>query len=565
MTAAARWAGHDTDSVPRLLSLDDPRCTDPRLAGGKAAVLARARQGGLPVLPGFVVTVGESRHHISLGVDALPRRGSGGARLEVTAAPLDETLQAALLTEAASVGNGLVVRSSSVLEASSQWSGAFTSYVDVQPSEVGRAVKGCWASIFTVAALERMQASSVDPGKAEMAVLVQPALSPDFGGTAHLDGDDVVVVAVTGSPAPLVQGWEPGVRARVGRDEIDGQAASELVGDALLTAVASLLRDAHRTFGSTGCEWAAIGDEVHLLQLSTTEPRPSTQPVLDVRPGPEAVALSRLARRFPGPLAEELVLPWALGSPHDALPDPAPLDLDPHQALTEAAAEAARLTAEVWGLPEDQAAAKAAATLGALRALEAGHDALRSLREPDPERAAKVLARLATVRRAVAERGGVTWPEIAWYLDVDAVRRALAEAAPKLQRIGFTRWEPFHAAVGISVGQAVSGVECGPGLAFGRLRWLPEPETFGTFRPREVIVAPQPTPNLASLLWDAAAVVTIGGGPAAHLFESSRALAIPAVAGIHLEDALDTSLAEANGRFGLAIDGSSGTVYVSEW
>lgn len=59
--------------------------------------------------------------------------------------------------------------------------------------------------------------------------------------------------------------------------------------------------------------------------------------------------------------------------------------------------------------------------------------------------------------------------------------------------------------------------------------------------------------------------MTVGGGPAAHLFESARALGIPAVAGIHLEEALGMSLEEANGRFGLAVDGSSGTVFVSEW
>src|SRR5690606_17854212 len=90
VTDTARRAGRDTDVVPRLLDLDDPRCADPRLAGGKAATLARARQSGLPVLPGVVVTVEESTEHVRGGVDALARRGSGGARLEVTATPLDE-------------------------------------------------------------------------------------------------------------------------------------------------------------------------------------------------------------------------------------------------------------------------------------------------------------------------------------------------------------------------------------------------------------------------------------------------------------------------------------------
>ena len=42
----------------------------------------------------------------------------------------------------------------------------------------------------------------------------------------------------------------------------------------------------------------------------------------------------------------------------------------------------------------------------------------------------------------------------------------------------------------------------------------------------------QPVPNLAPLLWDAAAIVTETGSPAAHLFESARALRVPAVCGV---------------------------------
>jgi phosphoenolpyruvate-protein kinase (PTS system EI component) len=36
------------------------------------------------------------------------------------------------------------------------------------------------------------------------------------------------------------------------------------------------------------------------------------------------------------------------------------------------------------------------------------------------------------------------------------------------------------------------------------------------------------------LLWDAAGLVTESGSPAAHLFESARALRVPAVCGVSL-------------------------------
>jgi phosphoenolpyruvate-protein kinase (PTS system EI component) len=65
-----------------------------------------------------------------------------------------------------------------------------------------------------------------------------------------------------------------------------------------------------------------------------------------------------------------------------------------------------------------------------------------------------------------------------------------------------------------------------------------------------VIVASQPIPNLAPLLWDAAGLVTESGSPAAHLFESARALRIPAVCGVSLPP----------GEQIVAVDGHDGIV-----
>jgi phosphoenolpyruvate-protein kinase (PTS system EI component) len=73
---------------------------------------------------------------------------------------------------------------------------------------------------------------------------------------------------------------------------------------------------------------------------------------------------------------------------------------------------------------------------------------------------------------------------------------------------------------------------------------------MGRFSTRAVIDAPQPLPNLAPLLWDAAGLVTSAGSPAAHLFESARALGIPAVCGVELD---------GNGEI-VAIDGHQGVV-----
>jgi phosphoenolpyruvate-protein kinase (PTS system EI component) len=74
-------------------------------------------------------------------------------------------------------------------------------------------------------------------------------------------------------------------------------------------------------------------------------------------------------------------------------------------------------------------------------------------------------------------------------------------------------------------------------------------------------VGTHPIPNLAALLWDASAVVTAGGGPAAHLFESARALGIPAVCGVNL----DVLLAGPATARSIAVDGTSGRVAVMPW
>ena len=199
-----------------LIDLENEQAEDPGRTGAKAAWLARGLRAGLPILPGLVVPAGESKTPMANGVEVMAQRGSGGARLSISQAPLSPELTAALVAETVALGDPLVVRSSSVLEGGGEWSGAFTSYLDIHPDETPVAVRGCWASAFTVHTLERYEAAELEPGSAPMAVLIQPALDPEFGGVARLSAEgEVTVIGVAGSPAPLVQGWDPGAHARV--------------------------------------------------------------------------------------------------------------------------------------------------------------------------------------------------------------------------------------------------------------------------------------------------------------------------------------------------------------
>ena len=153
--------------------------------------------------------------------------------------------------------------------------------------------------------------------------------------------------------------------------------------------------------------------------------------------------------------------------------------------------------------------------------------------------------------------------DLVWHLRPEALQRGQVE---RLDRVGFDRWEPFTTAVVGLSGSSVTGASAAPGVASGRMCIVLDTEDLEKFRPRDVLVSTHPVPNLAPLLWDAAAVVTTGGSPAAHLFESARALAIPAVSGARIEEIIGRDLQEPGQRdMVLAVDGSNGTVAGMEW
>jgi hypothetical protein len=404
-----------------------------------------------------------------------------------------------------------------------------------------------------------------------MAVLIQPALTPDFGGVARLNDGEVSVIGVVGSPVPLVQGWDPGVHAQVTESGlVKGDSAVSVLGESVIRSVAEALRSAERAIGANTCEWAVSSGEVALLQLGRAEFREKQALVVPEEfASPEIGDLVRLVRRFPGPLGEELVLPWAVASPSSFLDDVDPIDVDPLEAFVEASQQSRALTAEVWGGRKADASDRAAEAVRQLR----GDDPMRAvgammaLRAPDIERSRTVLGLLARVRSALVEAGAVGRPEQGWHVSSQEITDILRAgyASEMRSRIGFDRWEPFDTAVVVAQGRSSDAISAASGIGVGRLCFVDDPTTAMDFRPRDVVVGLRPTPKLAPLLWDAAALITTGGGPAAHLFESARALAIPAVAAVDLEGLVGTDLVSASGRFSIAVDGNAGRLWVMPW
>lgn len=553
-----------------IFSLDNPAALDPAQSGAKAAWLARGRRAGLPVLPGVVVAAPVSHPYLAAGVAALERASSGRARIEIMGMGLPDSFLDELDSATAGYSPPLVVRSSSILEGSGEWSGAFTSYLDVRSGELGKAILGCYASAFTQHTVERFHAAGLSPVAAGMAVLIQPALDPDFGGTAHVQGDEVTITAVRGSPAPLVQGWEPGAQARVTREVVKGGEAVDLLGQDRLRSIAETVFAARDATSANACEWAVQDGSMWLLQLQRfAQPTPSSGiEIADCFTTTQAGELGRLIRRYPGPLGEELVLPWAVADPGLADYTPHATTLGPAEAFRVADEHAAALTATVWGRPKGDAARAAGIALRDLRGADpaAAFGRLLSLKPPDPDRARLVLDALAEVRTHLAAVGAVAGPELGWHLDRRAVRAAITGTAANLVgRIGFDRWDPFNATMVAAHGVSVRGTPVSDGVAYGRMCLVTQPGRADHFRPRDVVVGVYPEPGLAALLFDAAALITTGGGPAAHLFESARALAIPALCATRIEDVIGRPVGEPGPEWALAVDGSNGMVYGVPW
>ena len=550
----------------RCLELSDPRARDPAVVGAKAAGLAAAGAAGLPTLPGVVVPVAESARVVSAAATALDE-GIGRARLAAMTVRPDEDLLAELSDRSQTYPHPLIVRSSSPLEADGTWSGAFSSFHGVGPPDLGAAVRGCWGSAFQVGVLERAHRAGVDPERLGLAVLVQPELAPDIGGTARCHPDGGVQVTATRGPlAPLLAGHVEGLTATVRADDVV-EGDDDMPSD-LLHEVAALSRRVQRLLDHQLIEWAAADGRVHLLQsirssdlpaAASSEGDATTVSAVSI----EALRIAGLTQRFPGRLGYELVLPWAVATDDlDRTPEP-PTGADPVSLLAATRVLATELTSWVWQRPPRAAVAEADRVLRLLRGdrPEEAIAVLRELAPPSPQVAARLLTNLDCLRHLAQERG-VADPDVFWRLDPDALDRGFRDGvATAPLRLGVDLWEPFAHRIVLASGDVVRGTPAASGIGVGRpyvfepTRWMPPPTG------RTVLVAKRPEPALAPLLWNAAGLVVRAGGTAAHLLEFARSIGVPTVVGCEPPD-----LDERRGRGGdplVAVDGSGGRVAVA--
>jgi hypothetical protein len=494
-----------------IIPLEDRSAEDAAIVGAKAAGLARARRAGLPVLPGWIVPAETAPPILPDDVD--PSRGPG-AMSRMFETPLPAGLEDAL-DRLAHVGQRWIVRSSTSLDDDGRWAGAFSSYLDVESAQLPTAVRGCWSSLFTADAIRRGKATGITTRDIRLAVLIQPWRDFTSGGIARVGSVGVEVLGGAGPPHALLRGQNL-------------RAAPVPPTD----AVERLTRAASTATGATVVEWGSAGDDLVLLQVrreAVAAPAPAsraTRRAVDDR----EVALARIVTRYPAPLGDDLVLPWALALRQ--VPEPARLTIhDPVEAMAEAAALARGLTATVWRASADDAIRCAEA---AARSLLAGDSSsLPQVAEDgsDVHRAARILGLIEAVGTTLVASGQLCHPSDVWRLTRRELLRAVSSAwTPPFRAT--TRWDPFVAAVVGSGGDPRRGESAAPGVAAGRLHVvgssLAEPGS------RSVLAARAPLPHLAPLLWRASALVVAAGTPAAHLFEVARSLGVPAVIGVDL-------------------------------
>lgn len=260
-----------------IVNLTDAAALDPTVVGSKAANLAAAAAGGLPVPPGFVVPAG--------------------------AEPEPEDVLAAT----ARLGDGpMAVRSSALAEdlADASYAGLYESYLNVDPADVPAAISSCRDSGNTA----RVSAYRPSGAATAVAVLVQPMVPASAAGVAFTANpvtgarDEMVINAVAGLGASLVAGETVGEQWMIrGRDAHPTRHDGVLTPEQAL-AVADLARRVADQFGAPqDIEWALEEKQLHLLQARpmTALPEPATWPP----PGPGLwVSNFRIGEWLPDPV-----------------------------------------------------------------------------------------------------------------------------------------------------------------------------------------------------------------------------------------------------------------------
>ena len=250
---------------------------DRPVAGGKGASLGELHRAGLPVPPGFVVTVACFRLAmreadpgcaIEAELAALPPDDTGSIddataaiRARIVGAPLPADVAAAIVAAYAALGadTPVAVRSSAVGEdaAEASFAGLQDTYLWVRgAAAVLDHVRRCWASLYNTEAVSYRLRQHMPEHEIAMAVVVQEMVDPRSAGvmfTCSPTTGDRSVIAIEGS-------WGLGSVLVGGEVTPDSFVVSKVTGEIIRRTVsekARLHRMAAGGSGTTGADVAA--------------------------------------------------------------------------------------------------------------------------------------------------------------------------------------------------------------------------------------------------------------------------------------------------------------------
>jgi len=293
----------------KLLGLDTVGHGDRKIAGGKAAVLGELSRLGHPVPPGFVISSEAYRRHIELwGLNQLLEpliRNRSWAQVEEAArnlileGDLEDGLSEALHQAWHEFGcSAVAVRSSATAEDldDASFAGQYESTLNVtDEKQFLLAIRNCWASVWSVHALDYRHRRAVDHLTVRMAVVVQHMVPVDAAGVLFTvdpveDRDDRLLIQVSTDDSEAVtagRGLAGG--CTVDRESLrvirrDGDTCLAL--EAHLPELCRLGLDLETHFGTPqDVEFAVGGDHIHLLQSRpmTTPAEPAPEPLEPLR------------------------------------------------------------------------------------------------------------------------------------------------------------------------------------------------------------------------------------------------------------------------------------------
>jgi pyruvate,water dikinase len=300
-------------SADLVCSLAAVGAADRAVAGGKGASLGELHRAGLPVPPGFVVTVPAFRRAmlaadpggaIDAELAALPPHDraidgtTASIRARIVAAPLPGDVAAAITAAYEGLGPEVpvAVRSSAVGEdaAEASFAGLQDTYLWLRGADsVLDHVRRCWASLYNTEAVSYRLRQQLPEHDVAMAVVVQQMVDPRSAGvmfTCSPTTGDRSVIAIEGS-------WGLGSVLVGGEVTPDSFVVSKVTGEIVRRTVSEKVRLHRMARGGSGTTAADVAADLR------------TQPCLT---DDEIRALARLGSRVERHYGTPQDIEWAV-------------------------------------------------------------------------------------------------------------------------------------------------------------------------------------------------------------------------------------------------------------